>query len=84
VISCGEAVRQLWEYLEGELRAGERGRVEEHLAFCRRCCGEVEFAEALQQILRSAARPHLPADVEARLDVVLASLDLAPLDTEPT
>lgn len=76
MISCSEAVRRLWEYLEGELAAGDRSRVEEHLAFCRRCCGEVEFAEALRGILRSAAAPHLPPDVGARLDQMLDSMDL--------
>jgi anti-sigma factor (TIGR02949 family) len=67
VIGCAEAVRNLWEYLDDEVAEVDRERVEEHLAFCRRCCGEVEFAEALRDLLRSAARPSLPADVEARL-----------------
>ncbi len=75
MISCAEAVRQLWEYLENDLDANDRGRVEEHLAFCRRCCGEVEFAEALGRFLRSAARPHVPPKVQARLVGFLDSLD---------
>jgi anti-sigma factor (TIGR02949 family) len=75
VISCAEAVRQLWEYLEQDLDAVDRDLVEEHLAFCRRCCGEVEFAEALRDFLRSAARPYLPADVEGRLVTFLDQLD---------
>ncbi|MEX0658480.1 MAG: sigma-70 family RNA polymerase sigma factor [Egibacteraceae bacterium] len=67
MISCAEAVGQLWEYLEHEVDDADRGQVEEHLAFCRRCCGEAEFAEALRDFLRSAARPHLPGDVANRL-----------------
>lgn len=67
MISCAEAVRQLWEYLEQEIDDADRVQVEEHLAFCQRCCGEVAFAEALGDFLRSAARPHLPGDVENRL-----------------
>lgn len=75
MISCAEAVRQLWEYLEQDLNAADREQVEQHLAFCRRCCGEVEFAEALRDFLRSAARPYLPAEVEGRLVSFLDQLE---------
>lgn len=75
MISCSEAVRQLWEYLEQDLDAADRERVEHHLAFCRRCCGEVEFAEALRDLLGSAARPYLPEDVEQRLTGFLDTLE---------
>jgi anti-sigma factor (TIGR02949 family) len=75
VISCSEAVRQLWEYLDRDLDASDRERVEEHLSFCRRCCGEVEFAEQVRGFLASAARPDLPGDVEARLVGFLDALE---------
>lgn len=75
MISCAEAVRQLWDYLENDLNPASRGAVEEHLAFCRRCCGEVEFAEALQGFLRSASRPHLPPEAESRLVDFLDGLE---------
>lgn len=75
MISCSEAVRQLWEYLEQDLDAADRAQVEQHLAFCRRCCGEVEFAEALRDLLGSAARPYLPAEVEGRLVDFLDQLE---------
>ena len=78
MISCAEAVLQLWDYLENDLDANDRGRVEEHLAFCRRCCGEVEFAEALGRFLHSAARPRLPGEVEDRLVDFLDSLEKEP------
>jgi anti-sigma factor (TIGR02949 family) len=67
VISCADAVRQLWEYLDNDLRDEERERVEDHLAFCRRCCGEAEFADELRGFLGAAARPQLPPHVEQRL-----------------
>lgn len=75
MISCSEAVRRLWEYLEQDLDAADRKQVEQHLAFCRRCCGEVEFAEALRDLLGSAARPYLPAEVEGRLVGFLDELE---------
>jgi anti-sigma factor (TIGR02949 family) len=79
MISCTEAVRQLWEYLEDDVGAQDRAAVEEHLAFCRRCCGELEFAEELRRILVSATEVELPTEVEDRLLDALA--DLGTTDT---
>lgn len=68
MIPCSEAVEQLWDYLDREVSPGDRAAVEEHLAFCRRCCGEVEFAEELRGLLTAASHAELPADVEAALN----------------
>lgn len=75
MISCAEAVEQLWEYLEQEVPADRRADIDEHLAFCRQCCGELEFAEELRRFLADAARPELPPDVEGRLTSFLDGLD---------
>lgn len=72
MISCSEAVRQLWEYLDGLVDESQRQAVEEHLSFCRRCCGELEFAEELRRFLADRDREEIPADVRSRL---LAALD---------
>jgi anti-sigma factor RsiW len=75
VISCTEAVEQLWAYLSDELPSPDRAAVARHLAFCRRCCGEVEFAEELRGVLATAARVELPPDVEVELTRVLDDLE---------
>lgn len=75
MISCSQAVAQLWEYLAEEVTADDRAAVEEHLAFCRRCCGEAEFAEELHGVLTGAADTQLPPGVEARLLGVLEELE---------
>jgi len=67
VIGCGEAVRQLWEFLDQGLADDDRRAVEEHLDFCMRCCGELEFARELQRRLRAPGARGLPADVAERL-----------------
>jgi len=74
VISCAEAVKQLWDYLDGVVDESQREVIEEHLGFCRRCCGELEFAEELREFLASHAEEDLPADVRSRLTVTLAEL----------
>jgi anti-sigma factor (TIGR02949 family) len=77
VITCADAVRQLWDYLDGVVEESQRELVEEHLAFCRRCCGELEFAEELRAFLASQAQDDLPPDVRSRLTATLDELDQA-------
>jgi mycothiol system anti-sigma-R factor len=74
MITCADAVRQLWEYLDRALPAEERARVEEHLEFCRVCCGEVEFAQEIQRFLQSQHSEELPGPVRARLEQTLSEL----------
>ena len=78
MISCNEAVRQLWEYLDGVVDEQSRARIDEHLTFCRRCCGEVEFAHELRRFLADHGADILPADVQARLRATLDTLERQP------
>lgn len=75
MIGCAEAVRQLWEYLEEDLEEEDRQTVEEHLAFCRRCCGELEFAEELRRFMAASSGPDLPDAIERRLRTFLDELN---------
>lgn len=83
MISCAEAVNQLWELLDGALVDEDRSRMEEHLAFCRRCCGELEFAEELQAFLASQPPDAMPPAVRGRMDAYLDGLGGDPVDTRP-
>jgi len=74
MISCAEAVEQLWEYLDGALIEQDRAAIEEHLSFCRRCCGEVEFADELRVFLAREASEEIPDEVRARLITTLDEL----------
>ena len=74
MITCAEAVKQLWDYLDGVVEESQRELIEEHLGFCRRCCGELEFAEELRDFLASHAEDDLPPDVRARLATTLDEL----------
>ena len=67
-IGCGEAVRQLWEFLDGGLEATDHRTVEAHLAWCLRCCGEVAFARELRGLLRTRTGVTVPDDVRQRME----------------
>ncbi len=74
MISCSEAVKQLWEYLDGTVGKADRKAIEEHLSRCRRCCAELEFAEEMQGFLADRARDEIPDDVMERLNASLEEL----------
>jgi anti-sigma factor (TIGR02949 family) len=67
-ITCSEAVRQLWDYLDHAISPEDQERIEQHLSFCRSCCGELEFAKELRTFLASGQAQEIPPDVRARLE----------------
>lgn len=67
-ITCSEAVRQLWDYLDNAISRQDQEKVEKHLSFCRTCCGELEFAKELRGFLASKGAQEIPSDVRARLE----------------
>ena len=67
-IPCSDAVRQLWDYLDHSIAPEDQEKVEHHLSFCRRCCGELEFAEEIRSFLSSGSSEEIPAEVKQRLE----------------
>jgi hypothetical protein len=74
MITCAQAVRQLWAYLEDEVGAEDRAKITEHLDVCRTCCGEVEFAQELRRFLGASPQIGLPDDVRLRMEAFLDGL----------
>jgi mycothiol system anti-sigma-R factor len=73
-IGCSDAIRRLWDYLDETLAPEDQNLVEAHLAFCRRCCGELEFAKELRALLTSNAVDEIPVDVRERLERFMEEL----------
>ena len=67
-IPCSEAVRQLWDYLDHAIAPEDQVRVEQHLSFCRRCCGELEFAKEIRSFLAGSSAGEIPPHVRERLE----------------
>jgi anti-sigma factor (TIGR02949 family) len=74
LIPCSEAVRQLWDYLDRTVSPEDQAKVEQHLSFCRTCCGELEFAKELRGFLASQSTEELPPHVKAPLERFVADL----------
>lgn len=74
MISCDDAVRQLWEYLDDSIGESDKHAIEEHLSVCKRCCGEAEFADELRKFMSSHASDELPEQTRERLTGYLEQL----------
>jgi anti-sigma factor (TIGR02949 family) len=74
MISCSDAVRQLWEFLDGAVGEADREAIEEHLSVCKRCCGEAEFADELRNFLKSQGYEDLPSATRERLSAFMDRL----------
>jgi anti-sigma factor (TIGR02949 family) len=74
VIPCSEAVGQLWDYLDQAVSPEDHEKVEQHLSFCRQCCGELEFAKQLRGFLATDEADEIPPEVKARLQRFAADL----------
>lgn len=74
MIGCEQAMRQLWEYLDGTVGGARLEELERHLERCRRCCAEIEFAEGLRDFVRDSGEEEVPAEVLDRLNATLEDL----------
>ena len=62
------------DYLDQAVSPQDQAKVERHLSFCRRCCGELEFATQLRGFLDTQGAEELPPHVKARLERFVADL----------
>lgn len=71
-LDCGMVLRQLWDYLDGELDAERERAVHEHLELCARCYPHYDFEKAfLQAIAASRDTVSAPAALRARVEHAL-------------
>ena len=75
MITCAEAVTRLWDYVERQLPVEEEQQIDEHIAVCRQCCGEADFAGHLRGFLGTHTEERIPPDARDRLEVFLTKLD---------
>lgn len=70
-ISCDEALRQLYAYLDHELDSRAHKAIEHHLSVCRSCFSRADFERRLKERLREARGARVSADLQARIRKVM-------------
>lgn len=73
-LTCEEAMRQLFAYLDRALSGQTTDEVEAHLEECLSCCDRLAFGRRLDSFVKGRlTNADLPDDLEARLRRRLAS-----------
>jgi len=70
-MDCADVMRQLFDYLDGEVETATHEEIHRHLDGCRSCFSRVEFEKALKERVRKAARSSAPDSLKDRLDVLI-------------
>jgi len=58
MLDCDAVMRQLWDYLDGELTAEREEAVRAHLTMCNRCFPQKNFEESFLRVLAQSRREH--------------------------
>ena len=72
-LSCDRCTELLGDEVEGNLDAGLRDALEEHLARCPACADLARGYREISEIVRRATDTEMPYEVEARLRRLLAA-----------
>ena len=62
MIDCDTVMRQLWDYLDGELTPERSEAIRRHVEMCARCNPQSEFEQAFLVALRRSRREHSHPD----------------------
>jgi anti-sigma factor RsiW len=63
-VDCGHVIRELWDWLDGEMEPDRLEAIRAHLAICRGCAGHMAFARAFLDHV------HVPRDSNGTLDAL--------------
>jgi len=72
-ISCDEALKHVFEFIDRELDHGRHAEMEQHLAKCRSCFSRVEFEKRLKVKLQEAGGQKAPDSLRARVGKLLCN-----------
>lgn len=78
---CGEVLRELYTFVDGELTVERRARIEAHLDDCLPCFEAYDFEAELRIVISQRCRDSVP---NALRDRIAQALDAEPSDAPPS
>lgn len=73
MLDCESVMRQLWDYLDGELTVDRKSVIRSHLDLCKRCHPQYEFEHAFLDAIAASTPSHPDPDRLRR--ALLAALE---------
>ena len=58
MLDCDAVMRQLWDYLDGELTPERTESIRQHVEICSRCKPQTEFEQAFLDAIARSRREH--------------------------
>ncbi len=71
--NCGEAVHELYSFLDGELDLEHHSAVQAHLDSCPSCVAAFRFEHMLRTTVKTRLNVPVPSDLAARIRLALAA-----------
>ena len=75
-IDCDEVMRQLFDFLDGEVDEKAEHEIHHHIDECRSCFTRVEFERVLKERIRASKEEPLPESLQNRITDLMKNLDL--------
>lgn len=73
-IDCEEAVRRLFDYIDGYLPVKSLTELESHLESCRGCMGKLEFQQTLKSRISKIKPAEVSEKLEKKIEILLKNL----------
>jgi anti-sigma factor (TIGR02949 family) len=67
MLSCREAIEQLWAFLDGELPDNDADRVHDHLKACAACYPHYDLQRAFRAFLKTHSNSEAPQGLRRRI-----------------
>lgn len=78
MLDCESVMRQLWDYLDGELTPDRMAAIRAHLELCKRCYPQYEFEQSFLAAVAARRRQHSdPQRLRARVADALRAQGLS-------
>lgn len=64
---CNETLRELYQYLDGELTEADRSHIQQHLDDCSPCLAAYDFEAELRLVVRNRCVDEVPDSLRTRI-----------------
>lgn len=64
---CNETLRELYQYLDGQLSEADRDHIQQHLDDCSPCLAAFDFEAELRMVVRHRCVEQVPEDLRQRI-----------------
>ncbi len=73
--NCNDALRELYEFLDGELTPERRTHIQQHLTDCSPCLETFDFQAELRQVVARKCCDEVPDSLRVKIQLAIEQSD---------